>query len=134
MTSKRASILVALLFAVGTLSACGSNSSPSSPSTIPTPPTGGGGGGGAADVTITITGMNDSQSFSPSPASVKVGQTVAWKNADSIVHTATADGGTFDTGNIAPGATSTPVMMSAAGTFGYHCRIHPSMVGSLSVQ
>lgn len=134
MTSKRTTTLAALLLAVGMLSACGSNSSPSAPTTIPTPPAGGGGGGGAADVTITITGMNADQSFSPSPASVRVGQTVAWRNADSIVHTATADGGTFDTGNIAPGATSTPVMMSAAGTFGYHCRIHPSMVGSLSVQ
>ena len=77
--------------------------------------------------------MNGSQSFSPNPATVKVGQTVAWKNADAITHTATANGGAFNTGNIAAGATSSPVMMSTAGSFDYHCSIHPTMVGTLTV-
>jgi plastocyanin len=109
---------------------CGSSSSPTSP----TPPGGGGGGGGvAADVTITINGMNGSNSFSPDPSTAKVGQTVAWRNADSITHTASANGGAFNTGNIAPGATSSPITMTAAGSFGYHCQIHPSMVGTLNV-
>jgi plastocyanin len=109
---------------------CGSTSSP----TTPTPPGGGGGGGGVtADVTITINGMNGSQSFSPDPSTAKVGQTVAWRNADSITHTATANGGAFNTGNIAPGATSSPITMTAAGSFDYHCQIHPTMVGTLSV-
>lgn len=106
----------------------GSSSNPVSS----TPVVGGGGGGGAvaADVTITISGF----AFSPSSASVKAGQTVAWRNADSVSHTATADGsGGFDTGNIAPGATSGPIKMSAAGSFAYHCAIHPNMVASLTV-
>jgi len=113
------------------LTGCGgSSSNPMSP----TPPVGGGGGGGgAANVTITINGMAGAQSFSPSPGSVKVGQTVAWRNGDSVAHTATADGGAFNTGTIAPGATSSPVTMSAAGSFAYHCSIHPSMVGILTV-
>ena len=110
---------------------CGSSSSPTSPS--PTPGGGGGGGGVTADVTITINGMNGNQSFSPDPSTAKVGQTVAWRNADSITHTASADSGAFNTGNIAPGATSSPITMTAAGSFGYHCQIHPSMVGTLNV-
>jgi plastocyanin len=31
------------------------------------------------------------------------------------------------------GATSSPVMMSTAGSFDYHCALHPSMVGTLTV-
>jgi plastocyanin len=87
----------------------------------------------AAIVTITINGMSGPSSFSPSPASVRVGQSVRWRNADSVVHTATQDGSGFDTGPIAPGSTSTPRTLSVAGTLGYQCSIHPSMVGTLAV-
>jgi plastocyanin len=118
-----ACIAVVVLALIG----CGGSSSP----VAATPVTGGGGGGGGvtADVTITISGF----SFSPNPASVKVGQTVVWHNGDSVTHTATADGGAFDTGAIAPGATSGPITMSAAGSLAYHCAVHPGMVGSLTV-
>jgi plastocyanin len=77
--------------------------------------------------------MNGSQSYSPSPASVTVGQQIRWHNADSIVHTATQNGGGFDTGLISPGGTSGPITVSAPGTINYHCAVHPSMVGTLSV-
>jgi plastocyanin len=119
-------LVVALVYACG-----GSNASPSAPS--PAPPAGGG-ASNPADVTITIVGMNGSQSYSPDPAVVKVGQTVAWRNADDVAHTATGNAGTFNTGNIASGATSAPITMTAAGAVGYHCALHPSMVGSLTVQ
>ena len=84
-------------------------------------------------VTITIVGMAGNQSFSPNPASVKVGQTVAWRNADSIAHDPGADSGAFSTGLIQPGSTSSPIAMTAAGSVGYHCQIHPDMVGTLTV-
>ncbi len=87
----------------------------------------------AADVTITIVGQNGSMSFSPNPASAKVGQKVAWHNGDGITHTATANGGGFDTGSIGSGGTSNPITMMTAGSFSYHCGIHPSMVGTLNV-
>ncbi len=105
--------------------ACGSSSSPTAPSG------GGGGGGGSASVTITIVGMNGSQSFSPNPATVPSGQTVAWRNADSTTHHIVQDGGGFDTGNLAPGATSAAFAVGS-GTITYHCSIHPSMVGSIN--
>jgi len=113
------------------LPSCGSSySAPTSPSTpAPTPAP-----GPAADVTIQIVGMAGAQSFSPDAASVKVGQTVSWQNADTITHSIVQDGGGFSTSDIAPGATSAPLAMSAAGTLGYHCAIHPTMTGSLSVQ
>jgi plastocyanin len=112
--------------------ACGG--SPNTPTTPTTPAPTSGSGSATADVTITIVGMNGSLSFSPNPAIVKVGQSVAWKNADTLTHTATADGGTFNTNSITPGTTSAPITMTAAGSFGYHCSPHPSMVGTLTVQ
>lgn len=86
-----------------------------------------------AAMTIDINGMDGAQSFSPSPANVSVGQQVRWHNADSTTHTATQDGGGFDTGSIPPGATSAPITLGTPGTIRYHCAIHPSMVGTLSV-
>jgi plastocyanin len=87
-----------------------------------------------ADLVIEIAGIQGPMSYSPNPASVSAGQTVSWHNADSIGHTATEDTGTgFDTGFIAPGATSPPLVMTQTGMFPYHCTIHPSMVGRLDV-
>jgi plastocyanin len=122
---------VLVLAVVLTTVACGgSNATTSAPTPVPTPtPTPTPTPSGGADVTITISGF----AFTPSLASVRVGQRVAWMNADSTTHTATADNGAFDTGNIAPGTTSAPVMMTSATTLTYHCKIHPFMTASLSV-
>jgi len=93
------------------------------------------GPGGSADVTINIAGELGASSFSPSPDTISVGQTVAWHNADSMTHTATSNaGGAFNTGNIAGGTTSHPIAMNTAGTFPYHCSIHASMSGVLVVR
>jgi len=72
-------------------------------------------------------------SYSPSAASVQVGQQVRWRNADSIAHTATQTGGGFDTGSIPPGGTSGPITLTAPGTISYFCGFHPGMVGTLTV-
>lgn len=70
--------------------------------------------------------------FSPADLSVKVGDSVTWTNNDSTAHTATADDGSFDCGVIAGGQSFT-FTFTTAGTFTYHCRIHPSMVAKLTV-
>jgi plastocyanin len=82
---------------------------------------------------ITIVANNGGMSFSPNPAVARTGQRIVWVNADGSTHTATADGGAFDTGFVAPGATGGGVS-PPAGTFPYHCAIHPSMVATLIVQ
>lgn len=130
-------ILLGLALAV---SACSGSdySAPSTPTapTAPTTPTGSGGGtstGGGTTTTaqtITITGINGSQSFSPNPASMG-GQMVVFRNADSIVHRVVLNDNSVDTGNIAPGATSSAVMMPSSGG-PYHCSLHPSMVGTVN--
>ena len=82
---------------------------------------------------INIVGESGNMSFTPASASLQVGQQVRWHNADNTTHTATQDGRGFDTGFIAPGGTSAPISVSAAGAISYHCAIHPSMVGALNV-
>jgi len=117
----RASILLlAIAFAAG----CGGDKkNPAGPD-----------GGVTADVIINIVANNAANSFSPNPDTVRVGQTVSWRNQHSQTHTATSDDGTaFNTGNIAPGSTSAPITMNASGTFAYHCTPHPPMVATLVV-
>ncbi len=82
----------------------------------------------AATSTVTIPGF----SFSPGSVTVHVGDRVTWRNTSGIGHTATADDGSFDTGTIA-GGSSGSVTLSNAGTFAYHCSIHPSMQGTVIV-
>ena len=83
----------------------------------------------AQAVGVTISGF----AFVPRSLPVQVGDTVTWRNADGTAHTATADGGTRDTKTIPGGTSSLPVLMTAAGTFPYHCAIHPGMTGTIVV-
>src|SRR5690349_14125559 len=121
-------IRVVLAIAALTLaSACGT-SSPSSPTTVfnpsPTPtPTPSSNG-----VSI-VSGAQSlaSRAYSPNPITVAVGTSVTWTNNDAIAHTVTSDSRTFDSGVVGPGA-SFSMMFQTAGTFPYHCSIHPGMV------
>ncbi len=63
---------------------------------------------------------------------VPAGTTVTITNNDSAPHTLTADDGSFDTGGIGPGESVT-LTFDTAGTFTFHCEIHSSMKGSITV-
>jgi plastocyanin len=71
--------------------------------------------------------------FSPNPIRITAGSTVTWTNTTAPTHTSTSDAGAWNTGNIASGGTSSAVAFPTAGTFTYHCAIHPSMTGSVIV-
>ena len=71
--------------------------------------------------------------FSPNPIQITAGSTVTWTNRTGPRHTATSDTGAWTTGNIAPGGTSAAIAFPTAGTFPYHCAIHPSMTGTVIV-
>jgi plastocyanin len=64
--------------------------------------------------------------------SVSVGDTVTWMNNDSVAHTSTSDGNGWNSGVVAPGGKFSFAFQNA-GTFSYHCAIHPGMVGSIVV-
>jgi len=128
--TARAGLLAVLTAAALPFASCGGGGGDG----VTNPPPPSGGGGGSADVIITIVADNGNMSFSPNPATVTRGQTVAWRNGAGTAHTATQNGGAFDTGTINGGSQSGAIAMNTAGTLAYHCSIHPSMVGSLTVQ
>jgi len=99
--------------------------SPSTPTPTPGPGTNVSIVTGASGLTTTA--------YSPNPITVAVGGTVTWLNNDSVTHTSTANGGAWNSGNMAPGASYSTTFPSA-GTFQYHCTIHPGMVGTITVQ
>lgn len=80
--------------------------------------------------TVTISGF----AFSPVTTVVAAGDTITWHNSDATPHTATSNNGAFDTGPIAAGTDGKTVTFAVAGTFTYHCSIHPSMTGTITVQ
>ena len=122
---SRGAIAVAVAL---TTAACGGGDGYSTP-TSPSPPSGGG-AGTAATVTVNINASAGSQAFNPNPAVMATTGTVAWANRDGAVHRIVANDGTFDTGDIAPGATSRAITAPVAGS-NYHCTIHPTMVGAI---
>jgi len=72
--------------------------------------------------------------FEPTPVEVGVGDSVVWANVHDQPHTASGNGDQpWDTANIAPGATSDPVVFDEAGTYTYICGLHPFMEGTVDV-
>lgn len=134
-----------LVLAAGVLvAACGGTSpSPSSaapappvatqaPASTPAPESPAGGepspAPGGAVVEVSIAGF----AFSPAAVTVNVGGTVTWTHADGAPHTVTADGGAFESARMGQGDTFSNTF-PAAGSFPYHCAIHPSMTGTVTV-
>ncbi|SYZ73521.1 exported hypothetical protein [Candidatus Zixiibacteriota bacterium] len=111
-----------LVLAVGMLLySCSSKSNPTSSS--------GGGVGGGNPNAVTISGF----AFNPSSTTVKMGTTVTWTNNDAVTHTVTSDDGKFtSSGNLGQGAKYS-YTFNTAGSYPYHCSIHPSMTGTITV-
>jgi plastocyanin len=70
--------------------------------------------------------------YGPDPVTVQAGGKVIWLNQDTAPHTATADDGSFDTGTLERGKLKSETFKQA-GTFAYHCEIHPEMHGTVEV-
>jgi plastocyanin len=68
--------------------------------------------------------------FAPAALTLLAGDTVVWRNADIVPHTATS-GGDWDSGSVASGGEWRWV--ATAGEFAYLCSFHPTMRGTLSV-
>jgi len=70
--------------------------------------------------------------FDPADTPLQPGDTIMWINKGNHPHTVTADDGSFDSGMLQPGQ-SFSWTFENPGTLTYHCAIHPSMTGSVSV-
>lgn len=81
---------------------------------------------------VTMQGMV----FVPAQLTVRRGDTVVWDNKDLVPHTATAGPGAaaaFDSG-VVPADASFKWVAGKRGAYPYLCKLHPGMVGSLTVE
>jgi plastocyanin len=144
---RRTIVALTVLAAAGVLAAgCGGNKSGSggqsggSPATSAAPsatgsgrgayggrPTTSGAGTPAGGTAVAI----DNFAFSPATLKAKAGQQVTWTNKQSVAHTVTANAGAFN--HPMPSGATFSFTFTTAGTFAYHCTIHPSMQGTIAV-
>lgn len=82
----------------------------------------------AGEVTVSIKGF----AFNPADITAEVGQTVTFTNGDSAPHTATLDDGSCTTARLSNGG-SDGLTFTAAGTYPFHCNVHPDMKGTITV-
>lgn len=88
---------------------------------------------GSTQVIKIITNSDGSFAFSPALLTIRVGTTVIWKNVSSAEHSVTSDDGTtFDSGTL-PVGKNFQFKFSSAGSFPYHCNIHPYMRATIVV-
>ena len=86
--------------------------------------------GGASGATPSATILN--YMYLVGNNSVRAGQPATIYNSDAITHTLTFDDQSVASGPIAPGA-SYAFTVANAGVYTYHCSIHPTMKGSITV-
>ena len=93
---------------------------------------------GNAQTVMIITDSSGSFAFSPATLTIKAGTAVTWKNTTTASHTVTSDDGkSFDSGTSNPITAQTGTFsfnFTTAGTFAYHCAIHPFMKATIIVQ
>lgn len=135
--------LVALAATLLLVAACSSGGATTAPSAAPAEPTAAtseapaseapaaaacekSAAGGEVDVSV------EGFAFNPADITATVGQTITFTNGDSAPHTATLDDGSCTTPNIATGA-SEGLTFNAAGTYPFHCSVHPDMKGTITV-
>jgi len=89
----------------------------------PSPPT---------TVTIAIVASTGNTAFQPNPVKANSGDTVIFRNSDSVMHRLVMDDGSADLGEIGPGAVSRSMVLRSASATNFHCTLHSSMVGSIN--
>jgi plastocyanin len=129
-THAPARLVLAGLCAV-TLVACGGSSGSSSssgPSSSSSASSSSSTSAGGAAATITI------KSFAfTTPDSVSPGASITVDNKDGVPHTVTADNGKAFDDAASPGTSTFSAPMNA-GSYPFHCNIHPEMHGILVVK
>jgi plastocyanin len=123
-----AALVVLTMFFSLLVAACGSGSTGTTAS-----------GGGATTTVTNSTGgsviqvIMTNRSYDPATLSIKVGDTVTWLNQDAPQHDVVADNGEFKSQLFDLGQ-SFSFTFTKAGTYPYHCSIHPGMNGNVIVE
>src|SRR6185436_9578764 len=81
----------------------------------------------AATVTVSM-GPNY---FAASQVTINAGDTVVWRNTDTMAHNVTSNDGSFVSQTLQPGAEYAHTF-AAAGSYAYRCTFHPGMTGTIT--
>jgi plastocyanin len=123
-----------ILLAAIILASCASGGSGSSGTTATTAGTSTTTGGGTTTGdSATVQVIMNNRSYDPATVTVRPGDTVTWVNQDAPQHDVVADNGEFKSDLFDKGGTFS-FTFSKAGTYPYHCTIHPGMTGMVVVQ
>jgi len=74
------------------------------------------------------------QGYKFPPITAAAGSTLKLARKDVEAHTMTANDGTFDSTPFSPDKPTTLTVPTKAGSYPFHCKIHPTMHGTLVVQ
>lgn len=133
--------IVGRVLVAGSFVACGSDSS-GGDINQPTDPRSPGN-----QISIVVGAENKaSAAFTPNPLTVSLaaGGVVKWVNNDrsrddgyggtigGAAHNITSDDGSFASGTLSPASTF-EATFGTAGSYSYHCSIHPTMIGEVTV-
>jgi plastocyanin len=91
-----------------------------------------GAGFAVAGLTATKTVNIRATGFSPKAVTIAGGDTVQWKNLDTVSHQVVANSGAFASGQIAPNRTYAK-RLDTPGTYPYHDALHPTLKGTVKV-
>ena len=67
------------------------------------------------------------------PINAKVGDVITWTNGDTVPHKVALDDGSCAMSDNSPGGGSKSLVFSVAGTFPFHCSVHPCMRGTITI-
>ena len=116
------SIITAVVLSLFFLSGCSKDNKSTTPNTSPPE--------GNPGTIVVISNFT----YSPSSLTISAGDTVTWRNDDSVGHTVTSDSGSeLNSSLLGQGQTYTHIF-GATGNFPYHCTVHPNMTASVTVQ
>jgi plastocyanin len=122
--SSSVKLSLVALFAIFIVAGCGSSNKSTNPNT--NPPV----NHSAHYHQVNIQNM----AFSPAALPIAVGDTVNWTNDAGVAHTVTSDvGNELSSGNIGPGQSYMHIF-TTVGAILYHCSIHVTMHGAVTVQ
>ena len=87
----------------------------------------------AAHASIDVLTVSDDLKFTPASQDAQVGDVVQWSNSGSVMHTVTFDDFASLSDVSLQGGATWEVKFAAAGTYAYHCTVHPTMTGTINL-
>jgi plastocyanin len=108
------------------------------PTAAPAGSSGGGGAAGGAPCadssgTTTVSAAMQGFAFTPNQITAKVGDVITWDNKDTAPHGVALDDGSCKMSNAVQAGQKGSLTFTKAGTYPFHCFVHPNMKGTITI-